>query len=102
MLNPSIRIIIWFCLQQQIRLYNFPEVNIVTVAPEALEAGNATKASAATDLTTNITAELSIQSDEVLPNQATAPCHQGTHVRQSTKHAAEAEALRQHKWSRRT
>ena len=59
-----------------------PKVNIATVAPEALEAGNVTEAGAATtvDLTTNITPKLSIQSDEVLPNQATAPCHQGTHT----------------------
>ena len=66
-------------------------------APEALEADNAT----AVDLTTNITTELSIQSDEVLLNQATAPHHQGTHVRQPTKRAAEAEASRQRKQSRR-
>ena len=51
-------------------------MNIVTIAPEALEVGNVTKAGAATDLTTNIITELSIQSNEVLPNQATAPCHQ--------------------------
>ena len=74
-----------------------PEVNIATVAPEALEAGNAT----AVDLTTNITTELSIQSNEVLLNQATAPHRQGTRVRQPTKRAAEAEALRQRKRSRR-
>ena len=66
-------------------------------APEALEADNAT----AVNLTTNITTELFIQSDEVLLNQTTAPHCQGTHVRQSTKCAAEAESLRQHKQSRR-
>ena len=95
MLNSPIRIIIWFCLQQQICLYSIPEVNIATMAPEALEAGNATA------VTINITTELSIQSDEVLLNQATAPHHQGTHVRQPTKRAAEAEASRQRKQSRR-
>ena len=45
------------------------------MAPEALEAGNVTEADAATTVDlVNITTELSIQSDEVLPNQATASC----------------------------
>ena len=70
------------------------EIFIVTKAPEApeaLETGNATTV----DLTINITTELFIQSDEVLLNQATAPHHQGTCVRQPIKHTAEVEALRQ-------
>ena len=70
-------------------------MNIATVVSEALEAGNVT------NLTTNIITELSIQSDEVLLNQATAPHHQGTHVKQPTKHVAEAEASKQCKQSRR-
>ena len=71
----------------------------MTVASEALEVGNATKAGAATtvDLTTNIITELFIQSDEILLNQATAPHCQGTYVRQSIKCVTEAEASKQHK-----
>ena len=67
------------------------EAFIVTVAPEALEVGNVITV----NLTTNITTELFIQSEEVLPNQATAFCCQSTCVRQSIKYAAEAEALKQ-------
>ena len=44
------------------------------------------------DLTTNNATNLSIQNDDGLPNQATAPHRQGTQVRQPTKRAAEAEA----------
>ena len=49
------------------------------------------------DLITNNTTNFSIQSNEGLPNQATAPCCQGTHVRQLTRHAVEAAAPRQQK-----
>ena len=38
------------------------------------------------------TINLSIQNDEVVPNQVTEPRRQGTRVRQPTKCAAEAEA----------
>ena len=69
----------------------------MTIVPEALEVGNVIKASATVDLIINIIIELFIQSDEILPNQATAPCCQGTHVRQSTRHAVKAAESRQRK-----
>ena len=70
---------------------------IVTIASEALKAGNVTMI----DLITNITTELSIQSKEILLNQATALCCQSTCVRQPTKCMTEAEASRQHKQFKR-
>ena len=67
------------------------ETFIAIVTSEALKMCNVTMI----DLTINITTELSIQSEEILPNQATALCCQSTCVRQSIKHAAKTEALKQ-------
>ena len=52
------------------------------------------------DLTAKNTTKLPIQNNKALPNQATACHHQGTQMRQPTKHAVETEAVRQHKQAR--
>ena len=74
------------------------EGNIVTEAQgvSTMPGGQAVDI-ATNDLTTNNITNFSIQSNKGLLNQATAPCHQSTCVRQPTRRAVEAAAPRQQK-----
>ena len=79
------------------------EGNIATEAQGiSIMPGGQTVDIATENLTINNITNFSIQSNKGLPNQATAPCHQNTHVRQPTRYAVKAAAPRQQKQVRMT
>ena len=81
-------------MNQSIQVNEYIQINETDEAPQG---NNATVAptgasTSITNLTTNNTTRLPIQSDEGLPNEVTASSHRGTRMRHPTKRAVEVEA----------
>ena len=81
-------------MNQSIQVNKYIQINETDEAPQGDNAIMASTGASTfiTNLTTNNTTRLPIQSDKGLSNEVTASSHHGTWMRHPTKHAVKAEA----------